>query len=98
MTTLLSLRVHHIDYKTLQNRICINLGRMGFSARLICKRTGFTEHQVRYRLAHAEVRLADYRNATSAVGDMVVVGTEQATRKRLDEMRLKLKSMLDSVK
>ncbi len=87
--------VHRVDLKELNNRICINLARMGFSDKLIQQRTGFTPCQIHYRLSKAGVTRREYRLGESEIGQMVVNGTEENTRKRLEEMRIKLRPLLE---
>lgn len=86
--------VRTIQMKELHNRICVNLGRMGFTAKYISQRTGMTVNQVRSRLRKASVYLWDYRNGLTDIAVVVASGTEKATQKRLLEMHIKLKPLL----
>lgn len=50
---------------------CVLLASLGFSTRLIQKRTGLTHGQVAYRLRRAGVKRADYRNGESSLSSSV---------------------------
>lgn len=62
-----------IDFKCVSGADfqCIVYGAMGFSARHIGKKLGFSSSQVYYRMKKAHLRIRDYRNGESPLSELM---------------------------
>lgn len=86
--------VKRIDFSTVQNLVCVNLGRCGFHAKAIARRVHLSETQVRTRLRKADVRLREYRDIESDVGRLFVARVEEAIQRRLADVKITMKPLM----
>jgi hypothetical protein len=86
--------VKRIDMGEVNNRIAVNLGRVGFSARYIAQQTHMSPAQVYARLKVAEVRLRAYRNGETEVATVISSRIQETVVKRLADVRIRLRPLL----
>lgn len=82
-------RTRYVSWSNGQDFDCVLLGSLGFSSRLIERKTGLTMGQIGYRLKKASVRRLDFRNGVSPEAAVVLrqhrTIAEPVLRRRLPE-------------
>ena len=80
------LPVKRINYSDPDTFLCLRLGMLGFSTRLIQKKTSLTPPRQRYRLTRAGIHLKDYRDGESDVAEFVIERTKESITRDLERV------------
>lgn len=79
---------------TLSQIMCVTYARLGYSLKLISKRTGLTMGQVNYCLHQWQTRLGDYRNGNTATSKRILEVVDADSMQLMNTIKAELAKQL----